>query len=84
MCNNYRLIERVPAEELFPVLEAPEGIPNFEPRLDIRITDRAPILRRGATSAVELKPRRGAADTTGGCPLRPAPARDAVGCWWLR
>ena len=45
MCNDYRLLERVPAEMLFPDLIAPEGIPNFEPREDIRITDRAPILR---------------------------------------
>jgi putative SOS response-associated peptidase YedK len=45
MCNDYRLLERVPAETLFPYVLAPEGIPNFEPREDIRITDRAPILR---------------------------------------
>ena len=42
MCSDYRLIERIPAEELFADLSAPEGIPNFEPRADIRITDRAP------------------------------------------
>ena len=42
MCNDYRLIERVPAETLFPYVLYPEGIPNFEPREDIRITDRAP------------------------------------------
>jgi putative SOS response-associated peptidase YedK len=58
MCSDYRLIERVPAEELFADLVAPEGIPNFEPRADIRITDRAPILRMGQGGAVELLQRR--------------------------
>ena len=69
MCNNYRLIERVRAEELFDGLVAPEGIPNFEPRLDIRITDRAPILRRGATGAVELLQRRWSWPGPGGKPV---------------
>ena len=45
MCNDYRLLERVPPETLFPYVLSPEGIPNFQPREDIRITDRAPILR---------------------------------------
>jgi putative SOS response-associated peptidase YedK len=58
MCNDYRLIERVPAEELFDGLETPEGMPNFEPREDIRITDRAPIVRIGAAGAPELVQRR--------------------------
>lgn len=58
MCSDYRLIGRVPAEEVFDGLAAPEGIPNFEPRADIRITDRAPILRTGAEGAVELVQRR--------------------------
>lgn len=69
MCSDYRLIERVPAEELFAGLEAPEGIPNFEPRLDIRITDRAPILRRGAGGAVELVQRRWSWPGPGGKPV---------------
>jgi putative SOS response-associated peptidase YedK len=70
MCNNYRLTERVPVEELFPVLDTPEGLPNFEPRLDIRITDRAPILRRNeATGAVELVQRRWSWPGPGGKPV---------------
>ena len=58
MCNDYRLLERVPAETIFGDLTAPEGIPNFEPREDIRITDRAPIVRVGKTGAFELVQRR--------------------------
>jgi putative SOS response-associated peptidase YedK len=37
-----------------PDLLYPEGIPNFEPREDIRITDRAPILR-AATGAISSR-----------------------------
>ena len=69
MCNDYRLIERVPAEELFDDLQAPEGLPNFEPRTDIRITDRAPIVRRGKTGAVELVQRRWSWPGPGGKPV---------------
>jgi putative SOS response-associated peptidase YedK len=58
MCSNYRLVERVPVEDLFEGLIAPEGIPNFEPRSDIRITDRAPIVRLSAAGAPELVQRR--------------------------
>ncbi|MEA3014420.1 MAG: hypothetical protein QOD42_2965 [Sphingomonadales bacterium] len=71
MCNDYRLLERVPAEELFPALLYPEGIPNFEPREDIRITDRAPILRAAANApgAVELVQRRWSWPGPGGKPV---------------
>ena len=69
MCNNYRLLERVPAEELFTDLVAPEGTPNFEPRPDIRITDRAPILRAGQGSTVELVQRRWSWPGPGGRPV---------------
>lgn len=69
MCNNYRLLERVPAEELFDDLVAPEGLPNFEPRDDIRITDRAPILRRNAADAPELVQRRWSWPGPGGKPV---------------
>jgi putative SOS response-associated peptidase YedK len=71
MCNNYRLLERVPAETLFPYVLAPEGIPNFEPREDIRITDRAPILRAasGQAGAVELVQRRWSWPGPGGKPV---------------
>lgn len=71
MCNDYRLLERVPAETLFPDLLAPEGIPNFEPREDIRITDRAPILRAatGREGAVEPVQRRWSWPGPGGKPV---------------
>jgi putative SOS response-associated peptidase YedK len=69
MCNDYRLIERVPAEELFDGLETPEGMPNFEPRSDIRITDRAPIVRLGKARAPELVQRRWSWPGPGGKPL---------------
>jgi putative SOS response-associated peptidase YedK len=69
MCSDYRLIERVPAEELFDGLETPEGMPNFEPRLDIRITDRAPIVRLSHTGAPELVQRRWSWPGPGGKPV---------------
>jgi putative SOS response-associated peptidase YedK len=69
MCSDYRLIERVPAEELFEGLEAPEGIPNFEPRADIRITDRAPIIRLNQAGAPELVQRRWSWPGPGGKPV---------------
>ena len=71
MCSDYRLLERVPVEALFPFLLHPEGIPNFEPRADIRITDRAPILRAagGGAGAVELVQRRWSWPGPGGKPV---------------
>ncbi len=71
MCSDYRLLERVPAEKLFPTLLHPEGIPNFEPREDIRITDRAPILRAASdrAGAVELVQRRWSWPGPGGKPV---------------
>lgn len=69
MCNNYRLIERVPAEELFTELATPEGMPNFEPRADIRITDRAPIMRVGQAGTPELVQRRWSWPGAGGKPV---------------
>ena len=71
MCSDYRLLERVPAEDLFPALLSPEGIPNFQPREDIRITDRAPILRAasGQSGAVELVQRRWSWPGPGGKPV---------------
>jgi putative SOS response-associated peptidase YedK len=69
MCNTYRLIERVPAEALFTELATPEGMPNFEPREDIRITDRAPIIRLDQTGAPELVQRRWSWPGTGGKPV---------------
>ena len=56
MCSDYRLLERVPVEDYFAgfgvALAYPEGIPNFEPRDDIRIADRAPILRAASVHAL--------------------------------
>jgi putative SOS response-associated peptidase YedK len=71
MCSDYRLLARVPVETLFPGLLHPEGIPNFEPRDDIRITDRAPILRGAAAGAgaVELVQRRWSWPGPGGKPV---------------
>lgn len=69
MCSDYRLLERVPAESIFPSLIAPEGLPNFEPRADIRITDRAPIIRIGREGAVELVQRRWSWPGPGGKPV---------------
>lgn len=69
MCNDYRLLERVPAEALCPDILYPEGIPNFEPRADIRITDRAPILRRNAAGALEMVQRRWSLPGPGGKPV---------------
>jgi putative SOS response-associated peptidase YedK len=75
MCNDYRLLERVPVEEIFAGIGLrllhPEGIPNFEPREDIRITDRAPILRAaaGGPGAVELVQRRWSWPGPGGKPV---------------
>ena len=50
MCNDYRLeVEIASIMEDFDALEinieAPEGIPNVEPRADIKMTDTAPIVR---------------------------------------
>ena len=71
MCNAYRLLERVPVESYFPGLLHPEGIPNFEPRDDIRITDRAPILRAAGAGggAIELVQRRWSWPGPGGKPV---------------
>jgi putative SOS response-associated peptidase YedK len=63
MCNLYRM-EKAPdaivafARTLGQVIAFPEGVGNFQPR-DVRITERAPILRAGAPGgAPELVERR--------------------------
>ena len=62
MCNLYRL-EKAPdaildlARRLGQEVLFPEGVPNFEPR-DVRITERAPILRAARGGAAELVERR--------------------------
>jgi putative SOS response-associated peptidase YedK len=65
MCNDYRLeIEIASIMEDFDDLEinieTPEGIPNVEPRADIRMTDVAPIVRGvdGRRAVGELVSRR--------------------------
>ena len=89
MCNLYRLDTRPDAvadcsQAIGLALRFPEGIPNFEPR-EIRITDRAPIVRAGCRSGrVELVERRWSwpgADRQAGLqfPLRgPRPRRAAA------
>ena len=72
MCNLYRLeknpdaIRRLFADANIP-LAFPEGIPNLTPT-DVRITDRAPIVRHGAGGA-ELVVRRWSWPNAGGKPL---------------
>ena len=62
VCNLYRM-EKAPdalvglARELGRALSFPEGLPNFQPR-DVRITERAPVLRATANDASELVERR--------------------------
>ena len=65
MCNDYRLkvdIERLREDfaSLNIRIRFPEGIPNLEPRDDIRITDTAPIVRAVADEegAADLVQRR--------------------------
>jgi putative SOS response-associated peptidase YedK len=69
MCNDYRLIERISVEQLFADLEAPEGLPNFEPREDIRITDRGPIILSSPAGRPELVQRRWSWPGPGGRPV---------------
>lgn len=74
MCNLYRLEKahdatRRLAQELGRPLEFPEGIPNFQPRAEIRITDRAPIMRVGRTGTPELVERRWSWPGPGGRPV---------------
>ena len=62
MCNLYRM-EKAPdaiaglARELGRQLRFPEGVPNFEPR-DVRITERAAILRAAGDEDIDLVERR--------------------------
>ncbi|MFL6736087.1 MAG: SOS response-associated peptidase family protein [Sphingomonas sp.] len=74
MCNLYRIEKNPDAiRRLFAdvqiTLTFPEGIPNFEPR-DVRITDKAPIVRFNADQGVaELVERRWSWPTPGGKPV---------------
>ena len=64
MCSDYRnRVELAEMDKLFAgagaPLHYPEGRPNIEPRDDIRITDRAPIVRTASgTGAAEMVQRR--------------------------
>jgi putative SOS response-associated peptidase YedK len=54
MCNDYRVkvdIEAIRQDfsDLRINIRFPEGIPNMEPRDDVRITDKAPIVRAAGT-----------------------------------
>jgi putative SOS response-associated peptidase YedK len=76
MCNDYRQKRELEAVEKAIAAQAmrlvyPEGRPNMEPRDDIRITDRAPILRAAAEggNAVELVQRRWSWPGPGGKPV---------------
>jgi putative SOS response-associated peptidase YedK len=62
MCSDYRLLTGLAeTEKLVAAMDVPvsfpEGRPNIEAREDIRITDRAPIVRR-ASEGFELVQRR--------------------------
>ena len=74
MCNLYQLEKSVDAvrrlfADLQIPLDFPEGIPNFQPR-DIRITDRAPIIRwAGDRDTAEMVERRWSWPAPGGKPV---------------
>lgn len=73
MCNLYRLEKNVDAvrrlfAELTIPLTFPEGIPNFQPR-DVRITEKAPIIRLNAAGQGELVERRWSWPGPGGKPV---------------
>lgn len=73
MCNDYRSRVELGTigqelNELRIPLVFPEGAPNLEPRDDIRITDRAPILR-WSDGAAELVQRRWSWPGAGGRPV---------------
>jgi len=65
MCNDYRLEVEIASimedfDDLEINIETPEGIPNVEPRADIKMTDVAPIVRTvdGRRGAGQLVNRR--------------------------
>ncbi|TMJ14032.1 MAG: SOS response-associated peptidase [Alphaproteobacteria bacterium] len=73
MCNDYRSRVELGTigqefNQLRIPLSFPEGLPNLEPRDDIRITDRAPIVRWGEAGA-ELVQRRWSWPGPGGKPV---------------
>jgi putative SOS response-associated peptidase YedK len=74
MCNLYRLEKAHAAmidlsRQLGQEFAFPEGTPNFEPRMEIRITDRAPIVQMGEAGGFELVQRRWSWPGPGGKPV---------------
>jgi putative SOS response-associated peptidase YedK len=75
MCNDYRLkvdIDRLRQDwpDLRVRINFPEGVPNMQPRDDIRITDTAPIIRAGTEpDTVDLVQRRWSWPGPGGKPV---------------
>ena len=74
MCNLFRLEKPHAAvahftRELARAITYPEGIPNWEPLPEIRITDRAPIVRTGLSGEPELVQRRWSWPGAGGRPV---------------
>lgn len=74
MCSHYRLrVELVSVEEAIAqaglTVRFPEGRPNLEPRDDIRITDRASLLRQAGSGDAELVQRRWSWPGPGGKPV---------------
>lgn len=73
MCNLYQLeagpdaIRRIFEGVELP-LGFPEGVPNFQPR-DVRITERAPVVRWSAEGTAELIERRWSWPGPGGKPV---------------
>lgn len=74
MCNDYRLLADVEAiREAFsntriPV-RLPEGIPNLQPRSDVRIADVGPIVRAADDGNADLAQRRWSWPRPGGKPV---------------
>src|SRR5437763_14980566 len=63
MCNDYRFeIPLSSMVDVFSEIKLPlrftEGLPNLPPRSDVRITEMAPVIRRGDTGEAELEQLR--------------------------
>ena len=76
MCNDYRLkvdVETIRQDfsDLRINIRFPEGIPNMQPRDDVRITDTAPIVRASADdgASADLVQRRWSWPGPGGKPV---------------
>jgi putative SOS response-associated peptidase YedK len=76
VCNDYRLLVEAAAllegfSELKISIRFPEGVPNIEPREDIKITDTGPIVRRAVDrpGEIELVQRRWSWPGPGGKPV---------------